>query len=142
MKVERIRSWGERVGPERGMMIYQNTPDDDNPPAETGVVLDHSWRSMPVSSGDRRGIYLGDNYVQILEGEPAESGSITLRPIKSSHPDVPADHQWCAEFDGYQATAVTKEAAVNGLRAEMVEAGRVAPEHVHDVHGAIKAWMN
>lgn len=62
VKVEKVRGWrGDEPKPQTA--VYQNTPEDDNPPVESGIVLDHSWREVPVSPDDRVGIYLGGGLV-------------------------------------------------------------------------------
>ena len=64
--VEKVGEWGQRVEPKSQTPIYQNTPETDNPP---GFPMDHSWRELPVSAGDRVGIYLGGGFVAIVTAE-------------------------------------------------------------------------
>lgn len=56
---ERINSWRQDSEPKPGTPVYQNTPESDVLPPETGMVLDHSWSEVPVSNGDRCGLYHG-----------------------------------------------------------------------------------
>ncbi len=65
VKVVRVQSWGQRQEPKPQTAIYQNTPEGDDPPKESGIVLDHSWRESPSSAGDMVGIYLGGGLVVV-----------------------------------------------------------------------------
>jgi len=67
VSVELVRQWGQRVEPPAHTPIYQNTSEDDNPPPEAGIFLDHGWREFPVSNGDRVGIYLGHSLVAVVK---------------------------------------------------------------------------
>lgn len=66
-RVEAVISWGQRAEPKPQTPIYQNTPETDVVPPETGIVLSHDWSEVPASATDRVGIYLGNNLVLLGE---------------------------------------------------------------------------